>query len=49
MPARTESGLPESVPAWYTAPAGASRSIEFGPPSDRSNRVSTANDFAQHD
>ena len=27
MPAATATGLPDSVPAWYTGPTGASRSI----------------------
>ena len=46
-PAAVASGFPESVPAWYTSPAGASRSIELGAAAERRERQPAADDLAR--
>ena len=47
-PQQTESGLPDSVPAWYTGQSGASRSMILAGPA-MTHRHSTANYFPEHD
>ena len=41
------SGFPESVPAWYTAPSGASSVHDVGAAADRGEREAAADDLAE--
>ena len=41
------SGFPESVPAWYTGPSGASSSMSVGGAADRGEREPAADDLAE--
>ncbi len=47
MPAVIASGLPDSVPAWYIGPAGATISMISRRPTISANGQPAANDFAQ--
>jgi len=47
VPAATATGLPDSVPAWYTGPSGAIFSMIARLPPNAPTGMPTANDFAE--
>ena len=49
MPAATATGLPLSVPAWYTGPSGASCSMQVRGAAERRERQAAADDLAEGD